>query len=86
MSFGAGTSAIVWSRAFLDSLVDVSPVPNVVQIDSTLPQIEFVNHPIITDTKFELRTPLQPLVPKTFQPRAHFVHPALNGFTNRTGK
>ena len=53
------------ARRFLGSLVNVSPVADVIEIDATLLHIEFVKDPVIADAQFELRTAFQPFVRKT---------------------
>ena len=68
----------------LDSLVNVSPVSDVVQVNPALAQIEFVNDSVIAYAQFELRTAFESLVRESFQSRAHFVDLALNSFADRT--
>lgn len=60
----------------------VGEIADVMEINAAQLHIEFVEHAIIADTKFEFRTALQSLVRESFQPRAHLIHLALNGFTD----
>jgi hypothetical protein len=53
------------AHRFLGSLVNVSPVANVMQIDSALLHIEFIKDPVISHSQPELRTAFQSFVWKT---------------------
>ena len=64
------------------SFVDVPSMADVMQIDATLVRIEFVKHPIIADSQFELRAAFQSLMRETLQARTHLIHLALNIFTD----
>ena len=52
------------------------------EINPALAQIEFVEHPIITDTQFEFRPSLKPLVGKMPQSCSHLIHLALDSNTD----
>ena len=55
------------------SLVNVPPVADIVEINTSLLYIEFIEHAIIADSQLEFRTALEPLVRKTFQTYAHLI-------------
>ncbi len=67
----------------LNLFVDFAPMANVVEIDSTLGEVEFIEHPVIANSKLEFRPPGQPLVREALQSRPHRIHFSLDHFSNR---
>jgi hypothetical protein len=65
---------------FLFSLVDISPVTDVVQVNATLDQVEFVKHAVITHSQLEFGAASEALMREIFEPRTHLVDLALDGF------
>jgi hypothetical protein len=65
------------------SLVDFTPVADVVEINTAQFHIELVKHAVIADTQFEFRAALQALVWERLQPCAHFIHLSFHGRANR---
>ena len=57
-------------------------MPYVMQVNSTLFNINFIEHSVITHTKLKFRAARQSLVIEAFQARAHLIHLALYHFTH----
>jgi hypothetical protein len=55
-------------------------VADVVEVNPTEAEIDFIENAVVSNAKLELGTPTQPLVRERGEPRAHVVNLPLNGF------
>ena len=64
--------------------INLAAVTDVMRIDASLRQIEFVKNTVITDSQLKLRAPMESLVRELFQSRAQFIQFSLNRLTDRS--
>jgi hypothetical protein len=62
------------------SFVDFPAVADVVEVNSTEAEIDFIENAVVSNAELELGTPTQALVRERGKPKAHLVNLALNGF------
>lgn len=65
-------------RGWLTSLINVAPVPNIVEVDPSEVYIELVKHAIIACSQFEFRAMSKALMPEVLQSVTHLVNPPLH--------
>ena len=63
-------------------LVNLRSMADVIQIDATSVQIEFVQDAVITHSQLEFGATLKAMVQKIVETRAYLIHPALDGLTH----
>jgi hypothetical protein len=63
--------------------IDLTTVANVVEIDATVGQVEFVQNAVVADSQLEFGPALEALVGKLRQPCTHFIQFLPNCLTGR---